>query len=460
MDRLSQKILSRLWLSIQLISGVLLLLLSLAFSASAGAVTISPASGTTLAEISLGQPISIQFSATGGTPPYQYFQCDVDAPDYDGDRVCLPPGLSIDMLTGLMSGIITTPGNYIFQVSAVENWGGISAGTYRIVVTDSSSPTITNISPTSGSSTGGTSVTLTGTNFTGATGVSFGGTAATGYTVDSQTQITATTPAHSAGSVSVSVTTPSGNATQANGFTYIQAPVAGSVTKTVTANSSNNAITLNLSGGTATSVAVAANASHGTATASGTSITYTPTAGYSGSDSFTYTATNAAGTSTAATVSITVTAPTLSLTPSTLSAGTVAAAYSATISAGSGTAPYSYAVTLGSLPDGLILNTSTGELSGTPTADGTSNFTITATDANSATGARAYSLVIGVQPVTANAVTTTVAANSSANTITLNLTGGTATSVAVATNASHGTATASGTSITYTPTAGYSGADS
>ncbi|WP_230432317.1 Ig-like domain-containing protein [Plesiomonas shigelloides] len=88
-----------------------------------------------------------------------------------------------------------------------------------------------------------------------------------------------------------------------------------------------------------------------------------------------------------------------------------------------------------------------------------STFTITATDANSATGARAYSLVIGVQPVTANAVTT-VAANSSANAITLNLSGGTATSVAVATNASHGTATASGTSITYTPTAGYSGADS
>ncbi|WP_146752692.1 Ig domain-containing protein [Plesiomonas shigelloides] len=123
MDRLSQKILSRLWLSIQLISGVLLLLLSLAFSASAGAVTISPASGTTLAEISLGQSISIQFSATGGTAPYQYFQCDVDAPDYDGERVCLPPGLSINMTTGLMSGIITAPGNYIFQVSAVENWG-------------------------------------------------------------------------------------------------------------------------------------------------------------------------------------------------------------------------------------------------------------------------------------------------------------------------------------------------
>jgi len=83
-------------------------------------------------------------------------------------------------------------------------------------------------------------------------------------------------------------------------------PVANAVSATVAYNSSNNAITLNITGGAATSVTVASAASHGTATASGTSITYTPTAGYSGSDSFTYTATNASGTSAPATVSITV----------------------------------------------------------------------------------------------------------------------------------------------------------
>ncbi|MGL5669436.1 MAG: Ig domain-containing protein, partial [Shewanella sp.] len=125
MDRLSQKILSRLWLSIQLISGVLLLLLSFAFSASAEeiTVTISPASGTTLAEITLGQPISIQFSATGGGEPFEYWQCDFTSPDYDGEEVCLPPGLSIGMRSGLMSGTITEPGDYVFKVSAVENSG-------------------------------------------------------------------------------------------------------------------------------------------------------------------------------------------------------------------------------------------------------------------------------------------------------------------------------------------------
>lgn len=86
----------------------------------------------------------------------------------------------------------------------------------------------------------------------------------------------------------------------------LQAPIANNVSATVNANSSNNPIGLNITGGAASSVAVSAQASHGAATASATSITYTPTAGYSGADSFQYTASNASGTSAPATASITV----------------------------------------------------------------------------------------------------------------------------------------------------------
>jgi hypothetical protein len=52
-------------------------------------------------------------------------------------------------------------------------------------------------------------VTITGKGFTSvvAGGVKFGGTAATSYTVKSSTQIIATSPAHTAGPVHVSVTT-------------------------------------------------------------------------------------------------------------------------------------------------------------------------------------------------------------------------------------------------------------
>jgi hypothetical protein len=58
-------------------------------------------------------------------------------------------------------------------------------------------PVVTGISPTSGPESGGANVIITGSGFTGATGVSvsFGGTAASHFNVDSDTQITATSPA-------------------------------------------------------------------------------------------------------------------------------------------------------------------------------------------------------------------------------------------------------------------------
>ena len=94
-------------------------------------------------------------------------------------------------------------------------------------VASNSAPTVTAISPSTGTTSGGTSVTITGTNFlTGAT-VHIGGTAATNVSVVSSTSITATTPAHAAGTVDVVVTnTDSQNGTLSNGFTYTSAETA------------------------------------------------------------------------------------------------------------------------------------------------------------------------------------------------------------------------------------------
>ena len=102
-------------------------------------------------------------------------------------------------------------------------------------------PTITAVSPASGTTAGGTSVTITGTNFTGATGadaVKFGSTNATAYTVDTATQITATSPAGS-GTVDITVTTTGGTSatSAADQFTYVAAPT---VTITSTASSFTN----------------------------------------------------------------------------------------------------------------------------------------------------------------------------------------------------------------------------
>jgi hypothetical protein len=321
-------------------------------------------------------------------------------------------------------------------------------------------------------------------------------------------------------------------------------PVAGAVSATVAFNSSANPIALNITG-SATSAAVSTQAAHGKATASGTSITYTPNAGYSGGDSFAYTASNAFGTSQPATVSITVgtalqittttlptpvltqsyshtvatsggTAPisfsvyagslpaglslasstgvisgtptasgaysftikaadSSSLTATQAYSGTIAAlvtitttslpaptlnqSYSQTIQTSGGTAPISFSISAGALPTGLSLASSSGVISGTATASGSYSFTVKATDANGLTATQAYSVTVAGAPI-ANNVSATVEENSTSDPITLNITGGTATSVAVSTQASHGVATASGTSITYTPTSGYTGSDS
>ena len=162
-----------------------------------------------------------------------------------------------------------------------------------------------------------------------------------------------------------------------------QAPTAGSASATVAYDSSGNAITLSLGGGTAASVAVSTQASHGTATPSGTSISYTPTSGYSGSDSFAYTATNAGGTSSPATVSVTVSPPTITVSPTTLSAGTEGTAYSQTLSTNGGQAPYSFSTTptSGALPAGVSLS-SGGTISGTPSTTGTFTFTVSGTDSS------------------------------------------------------------------------------
>src|SRR6185503_380715 len=82
-------------------------------------------------------------------------------------------------------------------------------------------PTLTAVSPTSGPTAGGTTITLTGTNFVSGATVRVGGTAATNVTFVSATQLTARTPAGTAGARDVQVTNPDGqSATRTGAFTY------------------------------------------------------------------------------------------------------------------------------------------------------------------------------------------------------------------------------------------------
>ncbi len=113
-------------------------------------------------------------------------------------------------------------------------------------------PSVTSFTPDHG--TNGTSVTIAGSGLTGATAVSFGGTPAASYSVDSDTQITATVGAGSP-TGQISVTGPGGTDV-ANGLFYTPptvggfspAPAAERATVTVTGTSFTGATQVKLGG--------------------------------------------------------------------------------------------------------------------------------------------------------------------------------------------------------------------
>lgn len=90
---------------------------------------------------------------------------------------------------------------------------------------------------------------------------------------------------------------------------------------------------------------------------------------------------------------VTVTCPTLTITTPNLATWYLGAPATQTFSATGGTAPYAWTLDSGSLPTGMTLSPA-GTLSGTPSAVGTFNFTLRATDAYGCSVTRAYSVLI------------------------------------------------------------------
>ena len=120
----------------------------------------------------------------------------------------------------------TVPSNGTDGPIQVTNAAGTATSSTNFNVTQSPRPTITSFTPTVGPI--GTSVVITGTNLTGATRVRFNGVRAATFTVNSNTQITATVPT-GATTGHLSVTTPGGTATSTANFT-IRTTHARSVT--------------------------------------------------------------------------------------------------------------------------------------------------------------------------------------------------------------------------------------
>jgi hypothetical protein len=121
---------------------------------------------------------------------------------------------------------------------------------------------ISSISPSSGPGGGGTTVTVNGIGFAGVSKVKFGTAAATHVTIYSDSKLTAATPAASADTVNVQVTTPSGTISGPS-FSYVPAitkinpntgPLEGGVTVTVSGYALSSTYTFDFGSSPATAV--------------------------------------------------------------------------------------------------------------------------------------------------------------------------------------------------------------
>ncbi len=112
--------------------------------------------------------------------------------------------------------------------------------------------------------------------------------------------------------------------------------------------------------------------------ASSGAITGTPTS--SGLFPFTMQVTDSQNNTASAQLSIAISSGVLMITTTQLPSGTQGVGYQATLSAIGGVPPYTWSIASGSLPAGLSLNSSSGLISGTPTAQGESSFIVQVQD--------------------------------------------------------------------------------
>ncbi len=188
----------------------------------------------------------------------------------------------------------TTPAHAAGAVSVtVMNTDGQSGTLTSGFTYQLPAPTVVSVTPVSGPTTGGTPITISGTNFTASATVSLGSSAATGVVIVNSTTITATTPAHAAGAVNVTVTNSDGQgASLTNGFTYIStpAPTVSSVSPNTGWTTGGTAVTItgaNFAAGA--TVSFASSAATGVSFVSATTITAITPAHAAGSVSVTVT---------------------------------------------------------------------------------------------------------------------------------------------------------------------------
>ncbi len=333
----------------------------------------------------------------------------------------LPDGLTLAP-NGVVSGIPTTLGTSNFQVAVTSGDGQTTSAALAITINDQVvAPSVTTVALADGGVGAVYTQTLQATDGDGTYTWSItGGALPAGLALTPATGLISGTP-NAAGTSNFTVQVTSAGLTATAALTITVQP-ALSITTTTLPNGVEGAAYaagLTVSGGDGTnafSVSTGAlppglSLDSGTGVISGspTAAPPAPTPGGPmaiGTSNFTVEVSNGLGQMASQALSISIFLP-VAITTSSLGDGAVGAPYSATLAASGGDGSYMWAVVAGALPGGLTLTGTTGSITGTPAAPGTSNFTVEVTtgDGQTATVGLAMTVTSGPPVIT----TTTLA---------------------------------------------------
>lgn len=326
--------------------------------------------------------------ATGGTTPYTWTQTG------------LPPGLSLNAGTGVVSGRPNTTGTFTPTITLTDAAGATTTRPYTIKI--NAAPSIDS-SPNLPNWTAGQPYpnrTMTANN--GTTPYSWAASGLpTGLTIDALSGLISGTP-NAAGTFSVSITvTDKAGASATRNETVKINPAPGIATASLpiaevgrpynfrlTQNGGTPPYTWSLVSPPPSLAWLSIDANTGT-------LTGTPTA--SGAPNVTVRVTDDAGASAQTTYTLTIAGAVQISGPAELPDWTRTFDYPGTAIIGTGgVTPFTWSQT--GLPAGLSINPDTGVISGTPTATGTFPVTITVVDALGGTDSASYSVIINPLP--------------------------------------------------------------
>jgi P-type conjugative transfer protein TrbJ len=254
---------------------------------------------------------------------------------------------------------------------------------------------------------------------------------------------------------------PGGNATAATVNVTVgkpPAPTAGSGSISAGFNTSGST-TLAGSGALISSYQVASGPAQGTVAISGSTVTYTPNPNTYGSDSFTYTVTNPGGTSSPATISVTIAKPPAP----TVANGSISTAFDtpgSTTLAGSGALISSYQAASNPAHGTVSISGSTVTYTPNPTYYGTDSFSYTATNPGGTSSPATITVTVARPPAPTAANGAISTAFDTPGSTVLAGSGALVSSYQVGSGPAHGSVSIVGSTVTYTPTTDYYGADS